>query len=105
MPIAIGSFNLDEYRKSVQALSDEQLLSEGKLIRWLSGDGKIISTRPSTFDEQLRVCREELTKTASKIADEIEAQGTSSSGWRTRWLPGARSPAQPTLRQPQAPIG
>jgi len=55
MPIAISSFNLDEYRKSIQALSDEDLIKEGKQIEWLSGDGKLVSTMPCAFDEQLQV--------------------------------------------------
>ena len=59
MPLAIGSFNLDEYGKSVRTLSDEDLIKEGKKMRWLSGDGKIVSTMPCAFCEQLKVCRQE----------------------------------------------
>jgi hypothetical protein len=59
MPIAIGSFNLDEYRKSVRTLSDEDLIKQGKKMRWLSGDGKIVSTMPCAFYKQLKVCRQE----------------------------------------------
>jgi hypothetical protein len=31
-------------------MSDEQLIKEGKKMRWLSGDGKIVSTTTSPFD-------------------------------------------------------
>jgi predicted transcriptional regulator len=59
MSIAIGTFNLNEYRHSIQALSDEDLIKEGKTMCWLSGDGKIVSMTPCAFYEQLKVCREE----------------------------------------------
>jgi hypothetical protein len=59
MSVAFRQFDLDEYRKSVRAMSDEQLLKEGKTMRWLSGDGKIVSTTPSALDAQLKICREE----------------------------------------------
>ena len=35
------------------------LIKEGKKLRWLSGDGKIVTTMPSAFDEQLKICRDE----------------------------------------------
>jgi hypothetical protein len=28
-------------------------------MRWLSDDGKIVTTTPSAFDEQLKICRAE----------------------------------------------
>ena len=57
----IGSKNsiAQKYREFVRTLSDEALIKEGKQIRWLSGDGKIVSTTPSVFAEQLKICREE----------------------------------------------
>jgi hypothetical protein len=33
-----------KYREFVRTLSDEALIKEGKKLRWLSGDGKIVST-------------------------------------------------------------
>jgi hypothetical protein len=59
MSIAFRDSDLSEYRKSIQSMSDEELIKEGKTMRWLSGDGKIVTTMPSAFDEQLKVCREE----------------------------------------------
>ena len=59
MSFAFRQFDLDEYRKSVQAMSDEQLIKEGKTMKRLSGDGKIVSVTPCAFDEQLRICCEE----------------------------------------------
>jgi hypothetical protein len=44
-PIALQEFDAQKYREFV--------------LRWLSGDGKIVSTTPSAFAEQLRICREE----------------------------------------------
>jgi hypothetical protein len=38
---------------------DEALIKEGKQMRWLSGDGTIVSPVPSAFDAQLKICREE----------------------------------------------
>jgi len=58
-PIALQEFDAQKYRESVRTLSDEALIKEGKQLRWLSGDGKIVSTIPSAFDEQLKICREE----------------------------------------------
>ena len=29
------------------------------MMQWLSGGRKIVSTMPSAFDEQLKICREE----------------------------------------------
>ena len=58
-PIAFHDFDAQKYREFVQTLSDEALIKEGKKLRWLSGDGKIVSTTASAFDEQLKICREE----------------------------------------------
>jgi hypothetical protein len=57
--IALQEFDEQKYRDFVRTLSDEALIKEGKQVRWLSGDGKIVSTMPSAFDEQLKICREE----------------------------------------------
>jgi len=43
-PIAFQEFDAQKYREFVQTLSDEALIKEGKQMRWLSGDGKIVST-------------------------------------------------------------
>jgi hypothetical protein len=59
MPIAIASFNLEEYRQYFQALSDDDVIKESKKLRWLSGDGRIVSTIACAFYEQLKICREE----------------------------------------------
>jgi hypothetical protein len=61
-PIALQEFDAQKYREFVRTLSDEALIREGKQVRWLSGDGKIVSTTPSAFDEQLKICREEWRK-------------------------------------------
>jgi hypothetical protein len=58
-PIAIREFDADEYRKFVQTLSDEELVKAGRRPRILSGDGKIVSTTPCVFDQQLRIYTEE----------------------------------------------
>jgi hypothetical protein len=58
-PIALQEFDAQKYREFVQTLSDEALIREGKQMRWLSGDGKIVTTTPSAFQEQLKICREE----------------------------------------------
>ena len=58
-PIAFQEFDAQKYREVVRTLSDEALIKEGKQVRWLSGDGKIVSTMPSAFDEQLKIYREE----------------------------------------------
>jgi hypothetical protein len=58
-PIALREFDAHKYREFVRALSDEELIKEGKQTRWLSGDGKIVTTTPSAFREQLKICREE----------------------------------------------
>jgi hypothetical protein len=58
-PIALQEFDELKYREFLRTLSDESLIREGKQLRWLSGDGKIVSTTPSAFDAQLKLCREE----------------------------------------------
>jgi hypothetical protein len=55
-PIAFQEFDAQKYREFVQTLSDETLIRGGKQMRWLSGDGKIVSTMPSAFGEQLKSC-------------------------------------------------
>jgi len=39
---------------------------EGKKLRWLSGDGRIVSTTVVAFDEQLKICREEYRRRRKK---------------------------------------
>jgi len=58
-PIAFQEFDVQKYREFVRTLSDEALIKEGKEVRWLSGDGKIVSTTPSAFYSQLKICRVE----------------------------------------------
>jgi hypothetical protein len=57
--IGFQEFDAKEYREFVRTLSDEALIREGKKMRWLSGDGKIVTTTPSAFAEQLKISREE----------------------------------------------
>jgi hypothetical protein len=45
-PIGFQAFDAQKYREFVRTLSDERLIKEGKHMRWLSGDGKIVSTMP-----------------------------------------------------------
>ena len=58
-PIVLQEFDDQKYCEFVRTLSDEALISEGKKLRRLSGDGKIVSATPCVFDEQLKICREE----------------------------------------------
>jgi len=58
-PIALSGLDEDEYRNRVRRMSDADLIAEGKNLRWLSGDGKIVSATPCAFYEQLKICREE----------------------------------------------
>jgi hypothetical protein len=51
LPCSAPSLDAQKYREFVRTLSDEALIKEGKQVRWLSGDGKIVSTVPSAFDE------------------------------------------------------
>ena len=48
-PIALQEFDAQKYREFVRTLSEEALIKEGKQMRWLSGDGKIVSTIPSAL--------------------------------------------------------
>jgi len=61
-PIAFQRFDAEKYREFVRTLSDEALIREGKQLRRLSGDGKIVSTTVSVFDQKLKICREEFTR-------------------------------------------
>jgi len=56
-PIGFREFNEDDYRRFVRALPDEELIKSGKRLRALCGD--VVTTMPSTFDRQLKICREE----------------------------------------------
>ena len=58
-PIAFREFDPDEYRRFIQTLSDEELIKTGKRLRFLSGNGKIVTTMPCAFYEQLKICRKE----------------------------------------------
>jgi hypothetical protein len=66
-PIALQEFDAQKYREFVRTLSDEALIKEGKQMRWLSGDGKIVTTTPSAFDEQLKICRDRVQAEASNV--------------------------------------
>lgn len=56
-PIAVRRFDPDEYREHVRTLSDEELITEGKIARKLFGG--VITTVPCAFEQQWRLCREE----------------------------------------------
>jgi hypothetical protein len=56
-PIAFREFSEDDYRKFIQTLSDEELVKAGKRLRILCGD--VVTATPSTFERQLKICREE----------------------------------------------
>jgi hypothetical protein len=43
-PIGLQEFDAQKYREFVRTLSDEALIREGKQMRRLYGDGKIVST-------------------------------------------------------------
>ena len=58
-PIALRDFDPNGYRIFVRTLSDEELVKAGKRSRFLSGNGKIVTTMPCAFYEQLKICREE----------------------------------------------
>ena len=64
--IAFREFSEDEYRKFVQTLSDEELVKAGKRLRFLSGNGKIVTTMLCAFYEQLKICREEYRRRPPK---------------------------------------
>ena len=56
-PIGFREFNEDEYRKFIRTLSDAELIKAGTRLRILCGD--VVTPIPSTFDRQLKICREE----------------------------------------------
>ena len=56
--IAFNQFDQDEYRTRVRAMSDEELLRQGKLLRSLVGS-VVSAGPPCVFDQQLKICREE----------------------------------------------
>jgi hypothetical protein len=56
-PIGFREFSEDDYRKFIRTLSDEELIKAGKRLRILCGD--VVTENPSTFDRQLKICREE----------------------------------------------
>jgi len=56
-PIGFREFNEDDYHKFIRTLSDEELFKAGKPLRILCGD--VVTPMPSTFDRQLKICREE----------------------------------------------
>jgi hypothetical protein len=56
-PIGLRGFNEAAYRKFIRTLSDEELIKAGKRLRILCGD--VVTPNPSTFDRQLKICREE----------------------------------------------
>lgn len=47
--IALQEFDEQKYRDFVHTLSDQGLIKEGKKLRWLVGDGKIVSTMACAF--------------------------------------------------------
>jgi hypothetical protein len=58
-PIAVQEFDEQKYREFLTTLSNDELIRTGKELRSLSGDGKIVTTTPSAFYKQLKICREE----------------------------------------------
>ena len=56
-PIRFREFSEDEYRKFIRTLSDQELIKAGKRLRILCGD--VVTVTPTTFDRQLKICREE----------------------------------------------
>jgi len=56
-PIGLREFNEAAYRKFIRTLSDEELIKAGKRLRILCGD--VVTPNSSTFDRQLKICREE----------------------------------------------
>jgi hypothetical protein len=56
-PIGFREFNENDYCKFIRTLSDEELIKAGKRLRILCGD--VVTPMPSTFDRQLKICREE----------------------------------------------
>jgi hypothetical protein len=66
-PIAFQEFDAQKYREFLRTLSDESLINEGKQMRWLSGDGKIVSTMPSAFYEQLKDLQGRVSEATSEV--------------------------------------
>ena len=66
MSINFRDFDLSEYREHLRAMSDEQLIREGKQMKWLSGDGSCIRDRLRS-NEQLKICRERVANAASEM--------------------------------------
>ncbi|HEX3445857.1 MAG TPA: hypothetical protein VHS80_14160 [Chthoniobacterales bacterium] len=68
MSSAIGfrEFSEDDYRKFVRTLSGEELIKAGKQLRGLCGH--VVTPIPSTFDLQLKICREEYRRRHPKSA-------------------------------------
>jgi hypothetical protein len=56
-PIGFREFSEDDYRKFIRTLSDEELIKAGNRLRILCGH--VVTPTPSTFDKQLKICREE----------------------------------------------
>ena len=56
-PIGLREFNEAAYRKFIRTLSEEELIKAGKRLRILCG--AVVTPNPSTFDRQLKICREE----------------------------------------------
>jgi len=56
-PIGFREFSEDDYRKFIRTLSDKELIQAGKRHRILCGD--VVTPTASTFDRQLKICREE----------------------------------------------
>jgi hypothetical protein len=56
-PIGFREFSEHDYRKFIRTLSDEELVKAGKRLSILCGD--VFTPTLSTFDRQLKICREE----------------------------------------------
>lgn len=63
-PIGLREFNEDEYRRFIRTLSDGELIKAGKRLRILCGN--VVTPMPSTFDRQLKICREEYRRRQQK---------------------------------------
>jgi len=63
-PIGLREFNEAAYRKFIRTLSDEELIKAGKRLRILCSD--VVTPTPSTFDRQLKICREEYRRRHQK---------------------------------------
>jgi len=73
-PIAFQEFDAQKYREFVRTLSNEALIREGKQLRRLSGDRKIVSTMPCAFYEQVKICREEYRRRHPSTAQACKVQ-------------------------------